>query len=194
MLRCEKPNLNKCHSVTTNTARRKWLAVVSFCVFLLFQFHPAEAAEDPSAQVNVSLAEKLGPMQIDHFALGQGGLSEEPMWDNRLAEIRAIAPAIIRLFVQEYFDLLAKDGRYHFEKLDQSVDTIVKAGAKPLMCLCFKPRPLFPKINQDIVEPNDYKRWDELIQRLVEHYKKRNGGGWFWEVANEPDIGEDGGC
>src|SRR6185503_6882811 len=67
-------------------------------------------------------------------------------------------------------------------------------GAKPLMCICFKPKVLFPLINQDVVEPNDYVVWEELIFQLVTHYKERNAGIRYWEIANEPDIGEDGGC
>ena len=128
------------------------------------------------------------------MALGQGGLSDEPMWDDRIAEIRALNPKVIRLFIQEYFKPLPKPGRYYFETLDRSVETIQKAGAEPLMCLCFKPPLLFPEINQDVVEPNDYGAWEQLIFNLVRHYKDRGAGIHYWEVSNEPDIGEDGGC
>jgi len=153
----------------------------------------AGAGNEP-AKVVVSLDERIGPMEIDKFALGQGGLSPEPMWDSRIAEIRVLRPRIIRIFLQEYFDLLPEPGKYHFETLDRSIDTILKAGSKPLMCICFKPRILFPAIDQDIVEPNDYDAWEELIFSLVFHYRQRNAGIRYWEVANEPDIGEDGGC
>ena len=156
-------------------------------------FASAHAQTQPVA-VKVFLNERLGPLDIDRFALGQGGLSEEPMWDNRIAEIRALRPRIIRLFIQEYFDLLPERDRYHFETLDRSIDTILKTGAKPLMCICFKPKVLFPVVNQDIVEPNDYEQWEKLIFNLVRHYKDRRAGIRYWEVANEPDIGEDGGC
>jgi hypothetical protein len=151
-------------------------------------------AQNEPVRVTVSLNERLGPMKMDQFALGQGGLSEDPMWDSRIAEVRALGPRIIRLFIQEYFDLLPAKGKYHFETLDRGVDTILQAGAKPLMCICFKPRVLFPTINHDIVEPNDYGQWDELIFRLVRHYRQRGAGIRYWEVANEPDIGESGGC
>ena len=160
----------------------------------------AQAQIEP-VPVKVFLNERQGPLEIDRFALGQGGLSEEPMWDDRTAEIRALRPRIIRLFIQEYFDLLPSTGhltveqdQYYFETLDRSVDTILKTGAKPLMCICFKPKTLFPAVNQDIVEPNDYDKWDKLIFNLVRHYKDRRAGIRYWEVANEPDIGEDGGC
>jgi hypothetical protein len=151
-------------------------------------------AQEQTVQVTVSLADRLGPMHIERMALGQGGLSQEPMWGDRIAEIRALRPAVIRLFIQEYFDLLPSPGRYHFDTLDRSVDTILATGAEPIMCICFKPRVLFPVVDQDIVEPNDYGRWEELIFRMVRHYKQRDPRIRYWEVANEPDIGESGGC
>ena len=144
------------------------------------------SAQPQTAQVSVSFTNRLGPMEIHKMALGQGGLSEEPMWDNRVAEIRALKPGVIRLFVQEYFDLLPERGRYHFDTLDRSVTTILTTGAKPLLCICFKPRALFPEINHDIVEPTDYPEWDQLIFTLVRHYRERGAGIRYWEVANEP--------
>jgi hypothetical protein len=152
------------------------------------------AIAQTTAQVQVAFSERLGPLEIDKMALGQGGLSDEPMWDNRVAEIRALHPRLVRLFIQEYFDLLPERGRYHFDTLDRSVDTILNTGAKPLMCICFKPRVLYPQVNQDIVEPQDYAAWEQLIVNLVRHYQQRGAGIRYWEIANEPDIGEDGGC
>jgi xylan 1,4-beta-xylosidase len=152
------------------------------------------AAEVQTSSVTVAFSEKLGPLRMEHMALGQGGLSEQPMWSDRIPEIAALRPAIIRLFIQEYFDLLPGRGRYHFETLDRSVDTIRATGATPLMCLCFKPKVLFPELNQDVVEPPDYREWEELIFNLVKHYRERGTDIHYWEVANEPDIGEDGGC
>lgn len=151
-------------------------------------------AQTQTAQVQVAFSQRLGRLDIGKMALGQGGLSDDPMWADRVAEVRALHPRVIRLFIQEYFNLLPKPGRYHFEMLDRSVDTILKAGAKPLMCICFKPALLFPEESQDVVEPADYKAWEKLIFNLVRHYRERSHGGLYWEVANEPDIGEDGGC
>jgi hypothetical protein len=182
------------------------VATVLFVSTLLLPL--AGRAQDQAVQVTVSLEDRLGPMEIDRMALGQGGLSAEPMWDSRIAEIRALRPSMIRLFIQEYFDLLPEKGRYHFDALDRSVDTILKTGAEPIMCICFKPHVLFPKIDQDIVEPSDYDHWEKLIFNLVRHYKdsaeaamsvsrrrkEKNTGIRYWEVANEPDIGESGGC
>lgn len=63
------------------------------------------------------------------------------------------------------------------------------------MCLCFKPRVLFPAIDQRQVEPNDYDAWEKLVYELVRHYSQRHPGRVrYWEVGNEVDIGESGGC
>jgi xylan 1,4-beta-xylosidase len=155
-------------------------------------FAPGAQAQTPST-LQLDFARKLGPLEIDRISLGQGGLSEDPMFDGRIAEIRALHPRLIRLFVQEYFDLLPAPGRHHFDSLDRSVEAILRTGAKPLMALAFKPAALFPAVDQDRVEPADYAAWEDLVFRLVRHYKDRGAGIHYWEVANEPDIGEDGG-
>ena len=38
------------------------------------------------------------------------------------------------------------------------------------------------------------EQWDELIYQMVRHYRERGSGIQYWEIANGPDIGEDGGC
>ena len=151
-------------------------------------------AQSRPVSVKVSFDRSQGPLNIDHIALGQGGLSADTMWVEREAEVRALHPKLIRLFVQEYFDLLPAPGRYHFDALDKSVDLILRAGATPLLSIAFKPKVLFPKVDQDVVEPGDYQQWEDLVFALVRHYQERGGAGWYWEVGNEPDIGEDGGC
>ncbi|MCW5983112.1 MAG: hypothetical protein KIT09_33795 [Bryobacteraceae bacterium] len=155
---------------------------------------PAAAPQARQANVTVDFDKAAGPLDMTWFALGQGGLSEEPMFADRAAELRALRPRIIRLFIQEYFDLMPSNGRYHWDTLDASVDMILKTGAKPFMSIDFKPPALFPKIDQDITDPTDYAAWEELIYQLVRRYKERGAGIRYWEVSNEPDIGEDGGC
>jgi xylan 1,4-beta-xylosidase len=143
--------------------------------------------------VEIDFARQLGAIKMNQMALGQGGLSSDVMFADRIGELRALRPRVIRLFVQEYFDLLPAPGQYNFAKLDPAVDAIVATGAEPIMCICFKPRLLFPEINQDRVEPNDYAAWQALISAVVKHYKQRGTEIHYWEIGNEPDIGEDGG-
>jgi hypothetical protein len=149
--------------------------------------------QDNGVAVRVSLADRLGDMNIGRFGLGQAGVSPETMWSDRISEIRQLRLKTIRLFICEYFDLLPARGRYYWDTLDQSVDLILKTGAKPLLNIAFKPKVLFPAIDQDVVEPNNWDEWEALIYSLVRHYRDRGGKGWSWEVANEPDLQDGGG-
>ena len=146
-----------------------------------------------SLQVTVDFSKDLGPMKMEQMALGQGGLSQEPMLASRTTEIRALNPGIIRLFVSEYYDVIPEIGKLHFTTLDSMVSSILQTGAKPFMSLCLKPKVFFPVIDQDIVEPNNYPAWEEFVYNIVKHYKDRKAGIQYWEVGNEVDIGEDGG-
>jgi xylan 1,4-beta-xylosidase len=141
-------------------------------------------------------AKKTGQdLDIGRFGLGQGGLSKEPMIDHHIQEIRNLGVKIIRLFLQEYFHPYPKHGIYDWTLMDRAVDAIIATGAKPLMCICFKPKILFPKIDHNIVNPNSWKEWDDLIYQMVRHYKvEKKYDIKYWEVANEPNIGEMGGC
>ncbi|MFN7993469.1 MAG: glycosyl hydrolase [Bryobacteraceae bacterium] len=156
---------------------------------------PAIALAQADANITVDASAVREPMEISRYALGQGGLSDQPIFDQQVDAIRSLNVKIIRLFVQEYFDLYPKHGVYHWDTLDKAVDTILQTGAKPLMAVAIKPRTLYPVIDQDKVDPTSYAEWEGLIYQMVRHYNvQRKAGIRYWEVFNEPDIGEDGGC
>jgi hypothetical protein len=153
------------------------------------------AASGQDVTLNINLSKPGAALNIDHFSLGQGGLSDDSIWGDRIPEIRALHPRLIRLFIQEYFDVMPDRDHFNWTKLDRAADTITSTGATPLMTIAIKPRLLFPKVDDTITDPNDYALWDKLISAMVEHYKARNPSvKYYWEVANEPDIGEQGGC
>jgi len=166
---------------------------LSFLIMTL-SYSGVANAQPRTVTMQLDLDKRTGELEIDRFALGQGGLSEDPMWTDRAAEIRALRPRLIRLFIQEYFDLLPERGSYHFKTLDQSVDLITSTGATPVMCIAFKPKVLFPVVDHKVVDPIDYDEWEKLIYNMVKHYRERGSGIRYWEVSNEPDIGESGGC
>ncbi len=151
------------------------------------------SAQDVTLSVN--LGKPGAPMNISHFSLGQGGLSADSIFESRIPEVRALHPRLIRLFIQEYFNLMPAADRYNWTALDRSVDSIVAANAIPLMNIDFKPALLYPKVDETITDPTDYSLWEKLITAMVEHYEQRHPGiDYYWEIANEPDIGEMGGC
>ena len=131
---------------------------------------------------------------MGRYSVGQGGVSDEPMFDQHVGALKLLQLKLIRLFVQEYFNVYPDHGVYHWDTLDRCVDTIRRTTAHPLMGITIKPKVLFPKIDPTIVHPNDYAEWEELIYQMVTHYLGRGSGIEYWEVFNEPDIGEIGGC
>jgi hypothetical protein len=156
----------------------------------------ARASRATGAAIVVDASRNLGPLAVDRFALGQGGLSAHPMITAHTDEVRWLRPRVIRLFVQEFFGVYPESGRFDWSRLDKAVDAILATGAKPLMSVCIKPAPLYPDIHdQDKPEPSDYAEWERLIEAMVRHYNvERKDGIAYWEVFNEPDIGEMGGC
>ena len=157
----------------------------------------AETESTPPRHVtlDIDLAHRLEPLQIDKVAsLGQGGQAPDPIWAGRAAEVRALHPRLIRVFLQEYFDVLPAKGVYRFDAMDKVVDLVRESGAEPMMNVCFKPKVLFPRIDPATVEPNDWDEWGRLMAALVRHYKDRGTKIRYWEIMNEPDIGEMGGC
>ncbi|HTS71251.1 MAG TPA: hypothetical protein VMO17_19915 [Terriglobia bacterium] len=155
----------------------------------------AFAAAPEAMTLVVDTSHPAGPIDLTRYALGQGGLSEQPMFSDRIGQIRQLHPQTIRLFVQEYFDLYPAHHQYHWLTLDRAIEAILATGAKPIMNICFKPRVLYPQIDHETVDPNDYAEWEELIYQLVKHCNQdRKFGIEYWEVGNEGDIGEPGGC
>ena len=165
----------------------------SLAFFLFLSLSALAPAQSTEQVVTVDMSHQLGPMHIDRFSLGQGGFSPDPMFTNRIPELRLLRPRVIRLFLQDYYDLFPKAGVYQFSKLDPSVNAILQAGATPLLCIVFKPRMLFPRIDQDLTTPTSWNAWEDLVYHLVRHYRDRNGGGWYWEVGNEFDQPSGGG-
>ncbi|MBM3833673.1 MAG: hypothetical protein FJ403_10455 [Verrucomicrobia bacterium] len=151
----------------------------------------------PAAQLElvVEPPESYEAIDLTRYSLGQGGLSQTPMFEQHVEQLIQLKPQTIRLFVQEYFDIYPDHHTNHWSTLDKAIEVIRATKAKPILALCFKPYTLFPKIDQDNVHPNSYKEWGELIYQLVKHCnEERNFGVEYWEIGNEPDIGEDGGC
>jgi hypothetical protein len=147
-------------------------------------------------KLTVDAGRMTGPSVLRNHGLGQGGLSDDHrMIGDHVSQLKNLNPKYIRLFVQEYYDVMPKRGVYDWKKLDAAVDAITATGARPLMSICIKPTALYPEVDQRKVHPASYAEWDELIYRMVRHFnRERKDGIVYWEVFNEPNIGESGGC
>ncbi|MEP6663440.1 MAG: hypothetical protein ABJC04_07215 [Verrucomicrobiota bacterium] len=169
----------------------KLRVLIGLCLFVAVV---ANGATNSPITLSIDAAKTDGKIDLTKYALCQGGHSENPILKPHLDQIAQLHPQTIRIFIQELFDLYPAHGRYQWEKLDRFIEHILATGAKPIVCLCFKPKVLFPKIDQTIVHPNNYKEWEELIFQLVKHCQEKKFGIEYWEISNEPDIGEGGGC
>src|SRR5437899_10433843 len=157
------------------------LAGVLFALFLVSS--SVSAVDSPqAAELSVDSSRVANDIDLTRYSLGQGGMSDKPMIDPHVEQLAQLHPQTIRLFVQEYFNLLPKRGQYRWDTLDKAVEAILATGAKPIMCLCIKPPVLFPAIDHGLVHPRDYGEWEELIFRLVQHCNQQKKFGIdYWE-------------
>jgi hypothetical protein len=115
------------------------------------------------------------------------------MIDGVIPQIAQLHPQTISLFIMEYFNLYPRHGEYSWNKLDKALDAIRATGAKPIMCLCIKPKVLYPKVDQKVVFPSSWEEWESLISNLVRHCSEGRLEVGYWEIGNEVNIGEPGG-
>ncbi len=99
-----------------------------------------------------------------------------------------------------YSEDAAGNTTYDWSRLDKVLDILVGGGVHPIIECDFMPDALaWGEIVRNygggaINLPKDFGRWKELVRRLVLHCEKRYGDQkvrqWYFEVWNEPDVGE----
>ncbi|HYM05487.1 MAG TPA: hypothetical protein VEU11_02910, partial [Terriglobales bacterium] len=142
----------------------------------------------------VDTSQSPGPIDLTHYALGQGGISDQPMISDHIDQIAQLHPQTIHIFLQEYFDLYPAHHKYHWETLDRTLEAIRATGAAPVVSVCIKPKVLYPQVDENIVAPASYSEWEDLIDHLVRHVNlDRKFGIKYWILSNEGDLGEPGG-
>jgi len=145
-------------------------------------------ADSPQIELAVDTSQSQGNIDLTRYALGDGG-GIGP-WIPQLIQLH---PQTIRFFVMDEFNLYPHHNDYQWAALDKVLAAIHATGAKPIMCLCIKPKVLFPKVDQKIVFPNSWEEWETLLEHLVRHCNASHLEVGFWEVNNEVDLGEAGG-
>ncbi len=144
--------------------------------------------------VQIDLSKRQGPFEGWRHSLGHGAVNSEPLPDSVVRGIGRLKPRLVRVFLQEYFTVYPEHGVFDWSRLDPYMDAIASTGAKVLATINIKPPVLFPKIDQTIWKPNNVEEWQEVIFQLVRRYSVEKPIVTHWEHANEPDIGETGGC
>jgi xylan 1,4-beta-xylosidase len=87
---------------------------------------------------------------------------------------------------------------YNYQYVDVLFDYILSIDMKPFVELGFMPSALASG-NQtifwwkgNVTPPKDYKKWEDLIRNLTQHFTERYGAdevkSWYFEVWNEPNL------
>ncbi|QLC67063.1 glycoside hydrolase [Flavobacterium sp. LPB0248] len=87
---------------------------------------------------------------------------------------------------------------YNYQYVDVLFDYIVSLKMKPFVELGFMPNALASGKETifwwkgNVTPPKDYKKWEDLVRNLTQHFKERYGDEevktWYFEVWNEPNL------
>jgi hypothetical protein len=144
--------------------------------------------------VNVDTAGTREPLELWRHTLGHGGVNWLPLPDPVVEGVRKLGPRLIRVFIQEFFHIYRGSGRFDWSRLDPYMDALAATGAKVVAAITIKPQALYPEIAQARWRPSDVGEWQHVICELVRRYSVQRSLVTHWEIGNEPDIGEHGGC
>ncbi|NLW49912.1 MAG: hypothetical protein GXY85_03595 [Candidatus Brocadiaceae bacterium] len=134
------------------------------------------------------------PLETWRHSLGHGGVNWLPLPGRVVEDARRLRPRLIRIFIQEFFRVYRGEGRFDWSRLDPYMDALERTGAKVVAAVTIKPKALYPEIDQSIWRPRDVAEWQNVVRELVRRYSVQRRVVTHWEIGNEPDIGENGGC
>ena len=138
--------------------------------------------------------EDLGPLDLRNHSTGIGGVHSMPAPQSVTEAISKLKPRMIRIFLQEFFNIYPDHGVFDWSKMDAYMDAVHAMGGDIMASICIKPKPLYPVVDESIWIPNDVKEWQEVIRALVLRYSKEKPYVTHWGITNEMNIGEYGGC
>ena len=148
----------------------------------------------PVAHVTVNAKDATGPLEAWRQSLGHGGINSTPLPDRVVDGVAKLRPRLIRVFIQEFFVVYPEHGRFDWSKLDPYMDALDRTGAKVVAAITIKPKPIYPKVDPGVWRPNDVAEWQRVIHAMVKRYSVDKQIVTYWEIGNETDIGENGGC
>ncbi len=153
---------------------------------------PDLSSLDPQT-VRIDARDERGPAELWRQSLGIGGINTSPLPTEVVSGTRALRPRLIRIFIQQFFDIYPEHGRFDWSRLDPYLDSLAATGAQVVAAICLKPGPLFDQVDHAVWKPNDVAEWQDVITALVRRYSVERDLVTHWEIGNETDIGEDGG-
>ena len=148
----------------------------------------------PRVDIQVDAGDPTGPFEWWRHCFGHGAINNSPLPPRVVEGVKKLKPRLIRIFLQEYFNIYPAHGQFDWSILDPYMDALSQTGASIVATINLKPPVLFPVVDETIWRPNDVAEWQEVIYQLVKRYSVDRPIVTHWEHANEPDIGESGAC
>jgi xylan 1,4-beta-xylosidase len=152
-----------------------------------------KTASLPQTSIFIDAGEDLGPFEWWRHSLGHGGINALPLPDRVVQGVAALKPRLLRIFLQEHFDIYPATGRFDWSRLDPYLDSFARTGATLVAALTIKPKVLFPRIDHAVWRPAHVEEWQQVVFQLVKRYSVEKPIITHWEIGNETDIGENGG-
>lgn len=144
--------------------------------------------------VTVHSQQGIGPLEWWRQSVGHGGINSRPMPSRVVRGVEKLRPRLVRIFIQEFFGIYPEHERFDFGKLDPYMESLAGTGAQVEAAITIKPRPLYPTVDETIWRPSDVKEWQRVVFELVKRYSVDKKIVSHWEIGNETNIGERGGC
>jgi len=145
-------------------------------------------------EIHVDANKRRAEFEGWRHSLGCGGINSMPLPERVVQGVARLKPRLVRVFIQEYFNVYPSKGTFDWGRLDPYLESVARTGAKVLATVNLKPPTLFPEKSQSAWRPLNIQEYQELIYRLAKRYSAEKAIITHWEHVNEPDIGETGGC
>lgn len=147
----------------------------------------------PQTTVKINAAISKGNYEWWRHTLGHGGINSHPLPVQVIKGIAKLKPRLIRIFIQEFFNIYPDHGQFDWSRLDPYMESLAATGAKIVASLTIKPNVLFPVIDHQNIKPNNIEEWQNVVRKLVKRYSIDNPIVTHWEIGNEGDLGDGGG-
>src|SRR4051812_13981642 len=86
----------------------------------------------PQTNVTVDVRNDLGPLELWRHTFGRGGINSRPLSDRVAAGMAKLRPRLVRIFLQEYFQIYPAQGVYDWSRLDPFMESMAKIGGNIL--------------------------------------------------------------
>jgi len=160
--------------------------------------------------IDVDVSQVKGPLdRMFNLSVGAGRANEglRADWQQQLAELRKDTGfRYIRMhgLLSDDMGVFRIDAQgkeqYSFQYIDALFDYLLSIGIKPFVELGFMPSAMASGVKTifwwrgNVTPPRDYAQWGRLVEALTRHWTERYGkaevASWYFEVWNEPNLGD----